>query len=173
MPAGNHSVDCLPMGAYTEPCLNGTAAKQYTCGAVLECGPSNYKLFDLGYQGRPYPETLILLATDEVSRIDKCLLDWNYEVSLSSGRMIGISPPCEYRAHPGPSSSVTHTITNQGLRKVTSGSNTMSQTTAHLMTVTYTPDNSSSAASVPSIRSAKISLTLIVLVFASTVALTF
>lgn len=154
-------------------CLNGTSAKPYICGAVLECGPSNYKLFDNAYRGTKSSETLILVATDEVSRIDKCLLDWNYEVSRSPSGIIGISPPCEYREHPGPSSSVTHTITNQGLRKVTSGSKTMSQTTAHIMTVTYTPVNSSSAASVPSIRSAKISLTLIVLVFASTVAFTF
>lgn len=173
MPAGNHSVDCLPTGAYAEVCLNGATAKQYTCGAVLECRPSKYKLFDLGYQGPPYSETLILVATDEVARIDKCLLDWNYDVTLSSGRMIGISPPCEYHEHPRPSSSVTHTITNQGLRTVTSGSKTMSQTTAHLMTVTNTPYSSSSAAADPSIRSAKISLILIALVFASTIAFTF
>ena len=92
MPAGNHSVDCLPTGGSMGACLNGTSAKPYICGAVLECGPSNYKLFDNAYRGTKSSETLILVATDEVSRIDKCLLDWNYEVSRSPSGIIGISP---------------------------------------------------------------------------------
>lgn len=127
---GNKSVYCgIPQSGGNE-CMNGTFSKGYMCGAVLDCGPKNYKMVDTGVD----TSAKILVAANEVERIDKCLLDWNYTLQNSLG--LGMIAPCE-TAHnkKKKAAPTTATETNLDLKTTTVRGKTRTMTTRYTETL--------------------------------------